>query len=59
VDVVGLAMDYCVRATSLDAASAGFATRVLLDFTAGVAPATTQRAVTDLRRAGVLLLGGS
>jgi len=59
VDVVGLTVDYCVRAASLDAASAGFATRVLLDFTAGVAPATTQRAVTDLRRAGVLLLGGS
>ncbi|MEU4739384.1 isochorismatase family protein [Actinosynnema sp. NPDC023658] len=36
VDVVGIATDHCVRATALDAASAGFATTVLLDLTAGV-----------------------
>lgn len=38
VDVVGIATDYCVRATALDAAEAGLATRVLLDLTAAVAP---------------------
>ena len=38
VDVVGIATDHCVRATALDAARAGFATRVLLDLTAGVLP---------------------
>ena len=37
VDVVGIATDYCVHATAADAARAGFATRVLLDLTAGVA----------------------
>ena len=38
VDVCGIATDYCVRATALDAARAGFATTVLLDLTAAVAP---------------------
>ena len=53
VDVVGIATDYCVQATAADAAKAGFATRVLLDLTAGVAPESTAKAVEDLRAAGV------
>ncbi|MEV8323870.1 isochorismatase family protein [Kitasatospora sp. NPDC056731] len=57
IDVVGIATDHCVRATALDAARAGFTTRVLLDLTAGVAPATTAAALTELRAAGVELVG--
>lgn len=57
VDVVGIATDHCVRATALDAAREGFATRVLLDLTAGVAPATTAEALAELRSAGVELTG--
>jgi nicotinamidase/pyrazinamidase len=57
VDVAGIATDYCVRATAADAARAGFAARVLLDLTAGVAPETTAAAVEQLRAAGVELLG--
>ncbi len=53
VDVVGIATDYCVKATAADAAKAGFDTRVLLDLTAGVAPESTTKAVEDLRAAGV------
>lgn len=53
VDVVGIATDYCVKATATDAAAAGFTTRVLLDFTAGVAPTTTAEAVDALKAAGV------
>ena len=53
VDVVGIATDHCVRATALDAAGAGFATTVLLDLCAGVAPDSTDRALTELRAAGV------
>ena len=53
VDVVGLATDHCVRATALDAAAAGFRTRVLTDLAAGVAPATTAAAIDQLRAAGV------
>ena len=57
VDVVGIATDHCVRATALDAVRAGFATRVLLDLTAGVAPATTEAAITQLTEAGAELAG--
>jgi nicotinamidase/pyrazinamidase len=57
VDVVGIATDHCVRATALDAAREGFATRVLLDLTAGVAPATTAAALDELGSAGVSLSG--
>ncbi|MEU2768699.1 MULTISPECIES: isochorismatase family protein [Streptomyces] len=57
VDVVGLATDHCVRATALDALSAGFGTRVLLDLAAGVAPDTVAAAVAELREAGVSLAG--
>lgn len=56
VDVVGIATDYCVRATALDAARAGFATRVLLDLTAGVAPESTAAALAELSAAGVELV---
>jgi nicotinamidase/pyrazinamidase len=57
VDVVGIATDHCVRATALDAAREGFTTRVLLDLTAGVAPATTEQALEQLRKAGVAMTG--
>jgi nicotinamidase/pyrazinamidase len=57
LDVVGIATDYCVRATALDAAREGFATRVLLGMTAGVSPVTTGEALDALRAAGVELAG--
>jgi nicotinamidase/pyrazinamidase len=53
VDVVGIATDYCVRATAADAAANGFSTSVLLELTAGVAPGTTAEAITQLRDTGV------
>ncbi|MFR9797301.1 isochorismatase family protein [Streptomyces sp. MS06] len=57
LDVVGIATDHCVRATALDCAREGFRTRVLLDLTAGVAQETTDRALEELREAGVELSG--
>ena len=53
IDIAGLATDYCVLATATDAVKAGFATRVLLDLTAGVAQESTDKAVEDMRAAGV------
>jgi nicotinamidase/pyrazinamidase len=53
VDVVGIATDYCVRATAADAAAEGFSTRVLLGLTAGVSPGTTAEAIKTLQEAGV------
>lgn len=57
VDLVGIATDHCVRATALDAVREGFATRVLLDMTAGVAAATTRAALEEMAGAGVMLVG--
>ncbi|SHK91976.1 isochorismatase family protein [Actinacidiphila paucisporea] len=56
VDVVGIATDHCVRATALDAAREGFTTRVLVALTAGVAEETTEKALAELRTAGVGLV---
>src|SRR4051812_4892190 len=56
-DVVGIATDHCGRATALDAVSEGFSTRVLLGLTAGVAEATTDAALEQLRGAGADLVG--
>ena len=53
VDVCGLATDYCVKATALDAAASGFRTRVLPRLCAGVAPASTEEALVAMRDAGV------
>jgi nicotinamidase/pyrazinamidase len=57
VEVAGIATDHCVRATAADAAAEGFAATVLLDLTAGVAAGTTDRALAELREAGVTLTG--
>jgi nicotinamidase/pyrazinamidase len=57
LDIVGIATDHCVRATAADAVRAGFGTRVLLGLTAGVAPDSTARALTEMRDADVELDG--
>jgi nicotinamidase/pyrazinamidase len=53
VDICGLATDYCVRATAIDAQNEGLQTRVLTDLVAGVAPQTTELAFNEMRSAGV------
>jgi nicotinamidase/pyrazinamidase len=58
IDVVGIATDHCVRATALDGVGNGFATRVLLGYTAGVADDTTAAAKDALSAAGVQLSEG-
>ena len=55
IDVCGLATDHCVRATALDGSREGFATVVLHDLCAGVAPDTTEAAIAEMRAAGVRL----
>jgi nicotinamidase/pyrazinamidase len=59
VDVCGLATDYCVKATALDAARRGLATTVLLDLTAAVAPASTDEVIAELAGAGVAVRGST
>ncbi len=53
VDVCGIATDYCVRATALDAVREGFETRLLPDLCAGVAEESSRAAVTEMRDAGI------
>lgn len=56
VDVCGIATDYCVRATALDARKEGFETRVLTDLVAGVAADSTERAFNEMQTAEVTLV---
>jgi nicotinamidase/pyrazinamidase len=56
VDLVGLATDYCVRSTTLDAVRAGFTARVLTDMAAGVNEDTTAAALDEMAAAGVELV---
>ncbi len=53
VDVCGIATDYCVRSTALDAVRHGLDTTVLLDLTAAVDPGRTDEVVAELAAAGV------
>jgi len=52
IDVVGIATDYCVRASALDALAHGQRVRVLTDLVAGVAPKTSEAALAELAHAG-------
>ncbi|KHK95353.1 amidase [Microbacterium mangrovi] len=56
VDVVGIATDYCVRATSLDAIAHGRHVRVLTGCVAGVAEDSSERALAELAHAGAELM---
>ncbi|MEE1620828.1 isochorismatase family protein [Zafaria sp. J156] len=58
VDVVGIATDFCVRATALDAATAGFAVRVVMPLTAAVHPEGIEAVAAELRGAGIEVLDG-
>jgi len=49
VFIVGLARDYCVRATALDAVAEGFETIVVDDLTRAVAPLEADRVSAELR----------
>ncbi|BDI21541.1 isochorismatase family protein [Herbiconiux sp. L3-i23] len=55
IDVVGIATDYCVRASALDAKEHGKRVRVFTDLVAGVAEDSSERAFRELEAAGVEL----
>ena len=60
VVIGGLATDYCVKATALDAVRLGFETTVLADAIVAVdlEPGDGDRALAELEAAGVRILGG-
>ncbi|HEX73456.1 MAG TPA: nicotinamidase [Candidatus Hydrogenedentes bacterium] len=55
VFIAGLATDYCVKSTALDAVRAGFETVLLLDACRGVAPESTEAALEEMKAAGVFI----
>jgi nicotinamidase/pyrazinamidase len=59
VFVCGLATDYCVKFTALDAIGLGFKTHLILDASRGVnlKPGDVTNAVEEMARAGVLVTG--
>jgi nicotinamidase/pyrazinamidase len=59
VHVAGLALDYCVKSTALAARRAGFDTVVHLAATraVNVEPGDDERAISELRAAGVAVVG--
>jgi nicotinamidase/pyrazinamidase len=52
IDVVGIATDYCVRASALDALAGGRRVRVLTDLVAGVAAESSAAALEEVVAAG-------
>ena len=53
VDIVGIATDYCVRSSALDAAAFGLRTRVLTALSAGISPESVAKTFDDLAAANV------
>ncbi len=56
VIVYGLATDYCVRATALDAIAAGYEVVLIKDLCRGVDPETTRKALEEMQAKGVVVL---
>ena len=57
VIVFGLATDYCVKATALDAISAGYEVDLITDLCRGVSPETTASALEEMTAKGVKIIG--
>lgn len=55
VDVVGLATDFCVRSSVLDALEHGQHVRVLTDLVAGVSAETSEAALAEMAHMGAVL----
>jgi nicotinamidase/pyrazinamidase len=56
VMVYGLATDYCVKATALDAIEAGYRVDLILDLCRGVSPDTTASALEEMAAGGVAII---
>jgi nicotinamidase/pyrazinamidase len=54
--VYGIATDYCVRATAIDAADSGFKVTVVEGLSKGVAPDTTATALEDMKKKGITIV---
>ena len=59
VFITGLAAEYCVRRTALDALSAGFTVYVVEDAVRGISPEGAARALDELEQAGAIRIGSA
>jgi nicotinamidase/pyrazinamidase len=56
VVVYGIATDYCVRATAIDAVAAGYKVVIIKNLSRGVAPDTSQKAIDEMKAKGIVIL---
>ena len=56
VVIYGIATDYCVRATSLDAIGTGYKVIVIRNLCRGIAPDTSQKAIDEMKAKGIIIL---
>ncbi|MDX1707791.1 MAG: bifunctional nicotinamidase/pyrazinamidase, partial [Desulfobacterales bacterium] len=54
--VYGIATDYCVKATAIDAVDAGYKVTVVEGLSKGVAPDTTAKALEEMKAKGITLV---
>ena len=54
--IYGLATDYCVKATVLDALEAGFQVELILELCRGVSPDTTETAIQEMEAKGATII---
>jgi len=54
--IYGIATDYCVKATAMDAKDAGYSVIVIKGLSKGVAPDTTQKALGEMKSKGITIL---
>ncbi len=59
IDICGLATEYCVRATALDARKRDFQVRVLVNLCGALTPESGQRAMEEMKAAGCQLMAAS
>jgi nicotinamidase/pyrazinamidase len=56
VVVYGIATDFCVRMTALDAAAAGYKVIMIKNLSRGVASDTSQKAIEEMKAKGIVVL---
>ena len=54
--IYGIATDYCVKATALDAVASGYKVVIIENLSKGVAPDTTAKALDEMKAKGILIL---
>jgi nicotinamidase/pyrazinamidase len=54
--IYGLATDYCVKATVLDALEAGYQVELVLDLCRGISPETTEEAIEEMKVRGAKII---